>query len=404
MSQTSNPAATRSGIPRYRSWNGMSLFRQGFRPFFLAAGLSAVVFLVIWLLVLARLAELPDSVFSPAHWHAHEMIFGTLAAAVAGFLLTAIPNWTGRMPLQGWPLIGLFTLWLAGRITMITAETIGAELAAVIDVSFLSVLLTVVVREIVAGRNWRNLPVVAALALLTAANVAAHLEVLGFIDTYDLGMRGGIAVIALLIGLIGGRIIPSFTNNWLAKRNVLRRPRPFGRFDAVVLLLTAAAFGAWTFVPDEETTGILLLAAGIGSALRLARWQGGRTWAEPLVWSLHAAFAWIPIGLLLLGLSYFWSIAPESAGLHALTTGAMGGMILAVMTRATLGHTGRGLASDRWTTLIYTLANMAAVARVAAALSPVGYDNLLMLAGAAWIAAFGLFSIRYGSILLARSG
>ena len=220
MSNTSAAATARAGIPRYKSWNGVSVFRQGFRPFFLAAGVSAAVLLAIWLLVLARVVELPYAVFTPVHWHAHEMIFGTLAAAVAGFLLTAIPNWTGRMPLQGWPLIGLFVLWLGGRLGMALGNAIGAETAAVMDVSFLAVLLAVVVREIAAGRNWRNLPVVAALALLTAANATAHLEVLGFIDTYDLGMRGGIAVIALLIGLIGGRIIPSFTNNWLAKRDV----------------------------------------------------------------------------------------------------------------------------------------------------------------------------------------
>jgi len=394
--------AARAGIPRYRVWNGMALFRHGFRPFFLAAGLSAVILLVIWLLLLARLLELPGAVFAPAHWHAHEMIFGTLTAAVAGFLLTAIPNWTGRMPLQGWPLIGLFVLWLAGRLAMTIGEFIGAEIAAAIDASFLAVVLAVVVREIVAGRNWRNLPVVIALTLLAASNTASHLETLGFIETYDLGMRGGISVIALLIGLIGGRIIPSFTNNWLAKRDVPQRPRPFGRFDAGVLALTASALGLWTFVPGHEWTGYLLLAAGAGNAVRFMRWQGGRTLAEPLVWSLHAAFAWMPLGLILIGLSYMTLEIPETAGLHALTAGAMGGMILAVMTRATLGHTGRPLAADRWTTIIYLLAMIAAAARVAAALSPVGFDNLLMLAGSAWIAAFGLFSIRYGAILLRR--
>jgi len=394
--------AARAGIPRYKTWDGMALFRQGFRPFFLAAGVSAAVLLTVWILILARQFELPGAVFAPAHWHAHEMIFGTLTAAVAGFLLTAIPNWTGRMPLQGWPLIGLFGLWFAGRVAMVTGELIGAELAAAIDVSFLFVLLTVVLREIISGRNWRNLPVVGAIGLLAAANAAAHLETLGYIDTYDLGMRWGIAVIVLLIALIGGRIIPSFTNNWLAKQNVAERPRPFGRFDAVVLALTVAALGLWTFAPYHEWTGYLLLAAGAGNALRVMRWQGVRTLAEPLVWSLHAAYVWLPIGLLLMGLSNDMPEISESAGLHALTAGAMGGMILAVMTRATLGHTGRTLSADRWTTLIYTLGLVAAVARVAAALSPIGFDNLLMLAGSAWIAAFGLFSIRYGAILLRR--
>ena len=320
MNQSTDNA--RAGIPRYRSWNGIALFRQGFRPFFLAAGVSAVALLAIWLLILARLLELPGAVFAPVHWHAHEMIFGTLTAAVAGFLLTAIPNWTGRMPLQGWPLIGLFGLWLAGRAAMVTAEMIGPELAAATDISFLFVLLMIVVREILSGRNWRNLPVVIALALLTMANAASHLETLGFIDTYDLGMRGGISVIALLIGLIGGRIIPSFTNNWLAKRNVAARPRPFDRFDAGALVLTVGALGVWTFLPYHQWTGPLLLAAGAVNAVRFLRWQGGRTLAEPLVWSLHAAYAWLPLGLILIGLSYMTMEIPETAGLHALTAGA----------------------------------------------------------------------------------
>lgn len=402
MSNSADATAARVGIPRYKSWNGLGLFGQGFRPFFLASGLSAAILLTVWITMLARQIGLPGAVFEPAHWHAHEMIFGTLTAAVAGFLLTAIPNWTGRMPLQGWSLIGLFALWLAGRVAMVTAEMIGPDLAAAIDVSFLFVLLAVVVREIVSGRNWRNLPVVGAIGFLAAANAAAHLETLGYIDTYDLGMRAGISVIALLIGLIGGRIIPSFTSNWLAKRNIAQRPSPFGKFDAAVLVLTASALGLWTFIPYNEWTGLLLLAAGAGNVVRFLCWQGLRTLAEPLVWSLHTAFVWLPIGLILMGLSNDIPELSESAGLHALTTGAMGGMILAVMTRATLGHTGQALAADRWTTIIYVLAIAAAVARVAAALSPTGFDQLLLIAGATWIAAFGLFSVRYGAILLRR--
>ncbi|MGJ3258545.1 MAG: NnrS family protein [Rhodospirillales bacterium] len=402
MSTPSEAAAARAGIPRYRPWHGIALFKQGFRPFFLAAGVSAAVLLVVWILVLMGRIGLPGAVMSPMHWHAHEMIFGALAAAVAGFLLTAIPNWTGRMPLQGWPLVGLFVLWLAGRAAMAAGAVIGPELAAVIDVSFLAVLLGVVVREILAGRNWRNLPVVAAIGLLVAANVVTHLEALGLIGSYDLGIRAGISVIALLIALIGGRIIPSFTGNWLAKRGVPQRPSPFGRFDGVVLALTAAGLGAWTFAPDQLMSGAMLLAAGIGNCVRFARWQGVRTFAEPLVWSLHAGYVWVPVGLVLLGLPYFVAEIPESAGLHALTAGAMGGMILAVMTRATLGHTGRALAADRWTTAIYILGFAAAAARVAAALWPAGFDTLLMIGGAGWCAAFGLFTIRYGAILLAR--
>lgn len=401
MNRETGMPKPRSGVPRYLPWDGLALFRQGFRPFFLAAGVGAVALLAGWLLVLWGRVALHGT-FEDTQWHAHEMIFGMLAAAVAGFLLTAIPNWTGRMPLQGWRLIGLFMLWLGGRAVMAAGASLGPIATAAIDVSFLIVLLGVVVREILAGRNWRNLPVAVAVGLLATANAISHLEAMDLIGSYQLGVRLGIAVIACLIALIGGRIIPSFTNNWLAKRGVAQRPVPFGMFDGAVLVTTVTALASWTAVPDHRLSGGLLLLAGLANFARVARWQGGRTLSEPLVWILHLAYVWLPAGLALMGLARVVDWVPASAGLHALTAGAMGGMILAVMTRASLGHTGRELTADRTTTTIYLAWLVAVSARVAAPMAIDAYEPLLMLAGVAWCLAFGAFSVRYGAIFLRR--
>lgn len=391
-----------AGIPRYRPFQGPVLFRQGFRPFFLGAGLWALAALLLWLVVLQGAVALPTT-FGPAAWHAHEMIFGFAAAAIAGFLLTAIPNWTGRMPLQGLPLMLLAGAWLAGRAAMATSALIGPGLAAALDLSFLAALLLIVLREIVSGRNWRNLPMPVALFGLLLANALTHLEAIGGAAVGGLGERLGIAVILMLISLVGGRIIPSFTRNWLAKRAETRLPAAFGLFDRISLAIVIAALGSWVVAPDEWVTGAILLAAGIASFARLLRWRGYRTLPEPLVWSLHLGFAWLPLGLCLLGLGVFLpGLVPSTAGLHALTAGAIGSMTLAVMTRATLGHTGRSLAADGWTTAIYVSIAAAAALRVAAPIALAGYGPLLWASGLLWSTAFGLFTVHYGRMLLSR--
>ena len=391
-----------TGIPRYRPFHGPALLRQGFRPFFLGAGVWALAAMLLWIGALQGYLTLPTA-FDPVGWHAHEMIFGWVAAAVAGFLLTAIPNWTGRMPLQGIPLGLLFAVWLAGRLAMYASAWIGAAVAAALDLSFLGLLLGVVLREILADRNSRNLPMPIALAGLLAANALTHADAVGIAATGPLGQRLGIAIAILLIGLIGGRVIPSFTQNWLKKHGDTRLPARFGALDRIALALLLAALAAWVIAPDGRTTGAVLIAAAIATAIRLARWQGHRTLAEPLVWSLHLGFVWVPIGLLMLGLASFLPDLPRSAGLHALTAGAMTGMPLAVMTRATLGHTSRPLTSDWWTAAIYLLAAAAAAFRIAAACSSAeAYLPLLWAAGLAWIAAFAIFDARYGRILLSR--
>jgi uncharacterized protein involved in response to NO len=390
------------GIPRYRPRNrpgsGPALFSAGFRPFFLLAGLWAAIAVPLWLAVLAGRVVLPTA-FDPVSWHGHEMLFGFAQAAVAGFLLTAVPNWTGRMPIQGWSLGALALLFVAGRIAVAISAGI-APVAAIIDLAFPLALLAALAREIAAGRNWRNLPMLGALAVIGLANGLTHLEAIGWAATGQLGLRLGSAVILLLIGLVGGRIIPSFTRNWLAKRGVATLPAPAGRFDALAMAVTGAALALWVAAPGAAALAPLMALAGVANLARLARWQGHRTLAEPLVWVLHVGFLWLPIGFGLMALAAVVPAIAPSAALHGLTGGAIATMILAVSTRATLGHTGRALRADRRTTLIYVLVVVSAASRIAAGIFTGGYLPLLTLAGAAWFAAFALFLAVYGPLLL----
>jgi uncharacterized protein involved in response to NO len=387
------------GIPRYRPFDGPALLHAGFRPFFLGAALWSAIALGLWLGVLMGQVMLPIAL-DPVAWHAHEMIFGFAAAAVGGFLLTAIPNWTGRLPIQGGPLAVLALAWLAGRVAVVLSALIGAVPAAVADLSYLVLLLLALVREIVAGRNWRNLPMPGALSVLIAANLLIHLKSMGLAETAGVGIRLGIGVLLMLISLIGGRIIPSFTRNWLVKRRSMSLPAAFGFADRLALFVTALGIACWIAAIDDLMTGILLVTAGCAAMVRLVRWRGYLTAAEPLLWSLHLGHAWLAVGLALLGLSHLWPDVPATAALHALTAGAIGTMALAVMTRASLGHTGRPLVAGARTTAIYLLITSAALLRVAAAITTMPYVPLLAAAGAAWIGAFLLFALAYARPLL----
>ncbi len=399
-------------IPRYRPWQGAVLLSAGFRPFFLLAAIWAAVALPLWLAVFAGDAALPTAL-PPLVWHVHEMVFGFAAAVVAGFLLTAIPNWTGRLPLQGWPLGGLVALWLAGRVAVMASGWIGAAPAAVLDLAFPATFLAVVAREILAGRNWRNLPVVAALALLLIGNALVHAAALGLGDVAGgglgdlagIGTRLGLATLLGLISLIGGRVVPSFTRNWLARRNPNgAMPAPFSGVDRAALALTVTALLAWVARPDSVATALVCVLAGSALLIRLARWRGAATWSEKLLFVLHLGYFWLGFGLLLLGGATLLPVLPPTAALHALTVGAIGTMTLAMMTRATRGHAGRPLQADRGTTAIYALITAAAVLRVAAPLAvplggPEAYLAALALAGAGWCGAFGLFAVLYGPML-----
>jgi len=388
-------------IPRYRPHGGPVLFSAGFRPFFLCAAAWAALAVPLWLCVFAGSVELP-SALAPTVWHVHEMIYGYAAATVAGFLLTAIPNWTGRLPLQGGPLISLVLLWFVGRVAVLVSARVGhgAGIAMAADLAFPVIFLAVVAREIVVGRNWRNLPMVGTLALLFLGNLLVHVEALGWAASAATGNRLGIATLLMLITLIGGRIVPSFTRNWLAKALPgAALPASFDTFDRVVMTLTALALVLWVVWTDAPIAAAAELAAGVALAARLARWRGGPTWREPLVLVLHLGYGWLALGFILLAMSGFVAWLPPTAALHALTAGAIGTMTLAVMTRASLGHTGRALVAGRGTIAIYALVTLAALVRLLAPFGAGDYLMLLGLAGAAWTGAFGLFVVLYGPAL-----
>ena len=364
------------------------ILQYGFRPFFLAAALQAGIMIPAWLALFHTV---------PVSWHAHEMVFGYLGAVIAGFVLTAIPNWTGRLPLSGWPLAGLLGLWLAGRIACNVADPSAVVMA--IDLAFPVVLAGAIWREVIAGRNWRNAPVAGMLTLFTIANGAHHLENTGLaLDGF--GIRLGLGAVAMLMALIGGRIVPSFTRNWLVKQGSASLPASFGLPDKAALAATALALVAWTAIPDRIVTGILLAISGTLLLVRMARWQGLRTLGEPIVAILHAGYLWLATALALSGASILTAgSVPPGAALHALTAGAVGTMTLAVMTRASLGHTGRAIEADGWTVAIYVLVTTGALLRVAAPLLPFEYLPLLMTGGAFWSGAFLVFVGRYGPYL-----
>jgi uncharacterized protein involved in response to NO len=376
------------------------ILRGGFRPFFLVGALWAVIALALWLFALLGGLALP-SAFDPLAWHRHEMLFGFVGAMVAGFLLTAIPNWTGRLPIAGWPLATLVGLWLAGRLAVLWSGAIGLGAAALLDVGFYAVMAFVGAREILAAKN-RNLPLVAMILLFGAANATDYAAVSGLLADGEAGFRAGIALVTVMISVIGGRIIPSFTRNWLAKQRLEQGlPGQPNRFDLAVIVFTALALLGWVLAPGAALTGAALLAAGALQLVRLARWGGWRTVSDPLLLVLHVGYLWVPAGLALLGWSVLDPAIPRTAAVHALTAGAMATMILAVTTRATLGHTGRELRAGPATTASYVLVTLGALLRLAASLGWVGYQAGLELAGALWAGAFVLFLAAYGPILFA---
>ncbi len=375
------------------------VLRGGFRPLFFGGAFWAVVVVTLWVLAFAGKLTLPSG-FDPLAWHRHEMLFGYLGAVIAGFLMTAIPNWTGRLPIAGARLALLAGLWLAARVAVLFSAVTGLALAALLDIGLLATLTFVASREVIAAKN-RNVPVVAAAGLFTLADAIDHAELFGAAVPTGLGWRLGFAIVLLLVSLIGGRIIPSFTRNWLAKQGGERGlPTQPNRFDLAVIAATAAALFCWTALPDQAVSGALLVLAGLLQAARLARWSGLQTIREPLVLILHLSYAWLPIGLTLLGGSYFVWCIPASAALHALSAGAMASITLAVMTRATLGHTGRTLRADGPTRAIYVLVTLGAIVRFAAPMLAVDYVLMIALAGLLWGGAFLLFLIAYGPKLL----
>lgn len=383
-----------------RGWQGPTLLTYGFRPLFLGGTAWAAIAMAMWILTLTGALTM-ELGFDPVSWHAHEFLFGTLGAIIGGFLLTAVPNWTGRLPVTGWPLGALALLWLGGRVAVTLPLGLHWAVIAAVDLSFSVSLGVMILREIVAGKNWRNLPVLLLLAVFALANGLFHFDAAeGRFAAQGVGLRLGLGAAILMIALIGGRVVPSFTRNWLVKRGDPARPAPpMQRFDKAVMIFTVLALILWVTLPTAAATGVALLGIGALHAARLSRWCGLRTLADPLVAVLHVGYGFVPLGALALGVAALWPDAmPLAAAQHLWMAGAIGMMTLAVMTRATLGHTGRALHAGPGTVALYILLALSVLARLLADLLP-GLP-LLELAALCWIGAFGGFALIYGPMLL----
>lgn len=375
------------------------VFSYGFRPFFLAAALWGAAAIGLWVAILTTGLSIPTR-FDPLAWHIHEMFFGFVLAAVAGFLLTAVATWTGRQPVRGAQLGALASLWLIGRIESLISQWLPVWLAISADIAFPLALTVVVGREIIAANNRRNFPIIVPLFVLTAADLLMDLSMEGFGTLSGYGWRLALAAILILISVVGGRIIPSFTRNWLVARGEARLPELTAVIDRISLGVLHATLVAWVFFPTAYATGIALLVGAALNLWRLLRWRGIATRSETLLVVLHVGYGWLVLGVAALGFANVDTAFPLSAAVHALTVGAIGTMILAVMTRVSRGHTGRQLSADRATTLTYVLVILAAVVRISAALAVGVREDLLLAAAALWIAAFGLFALRYAPFLL----
>lgn len=363
---------------------------------FLGASLFAILSILIWILSLRGSAELP-LYGDPYLWHMHEMLFGYVSAVLTGFLLTAVPNWTGRAPVAGALLVALTGLWVAGRVAMLWGS---GWTAAVVEALFLLAVLATTTREVVAGRNWRNLMVVGPVSVFTLANLGFHIEVVQT-GNAEYATRAGFAAITVLLLLIGGRITPAFTRNWLKEQGSPYLPPAFGRFDAVSLLVSVLALAFWTAWPDTVLFVSPLAIAAFLQAVRLGRWKGLRTISNPILFALHGCFAMIPLGLFMLAVAPFeWAF--YAAGLHVIGIAAIGGMTFAVMLRASMGHTGRLLKSDAWMNAALIALALAAGVRATWSLWG-GAAWMLDLSAALWVLAFGTFVVRVGPWLLRPS-
>ena len=384
-------------IDRGKALSIAPIWRLAFRPFFLCASLYALLAIPLWVLAWSGLG--PD--WQPSGgwlaWHRHEMLFGFAVAIVAGFLLTAVQTWTGQPGLSGRPLMLLAGIWLAARLGWL----FGLPLAVLIplDLGFLLALAAVMARMLWVVRQKRNYPIVLVLSLLAGADgLLLSGLALGDDDLQRRGVLAGLWLVAALMGLIGGRVIPFFTQRGLGRLDAVK---PWVWLDIVLLLgtgLIAALYAAGVAVQAQPLLAPLFLAVAGGHLLRLARWYDKAIWRVPLLWSLHLAMLWLVVATLGLGLWHAGLLASASPALHGLTIGAMSGLILAMIARVTLGHTGRPLQLPAGIAWAFVLFNLGSVARVF--VYPAAPLMGLALSSTCWTLALALYAWRYAPMLL----
>lgn len=389
--------------PTFPRYAGPAFLSYGFRPFFLGAALFGAASVLVWVAIYAGHGQ-ADFLYPPREWHVHEMLFGFIPALIAGFLLTAMPNWTDRMPLRGTPLLALFLLWVMGRLLLLS-PWLGAATSAGIDGAFLVVLALYVWREIIMAGCWDRLPIGLLVSFFACANIAFHLSALRGVPT-DLPERLGLAVMTVMLTVIGGRLTPTFTIEYLEQRNESKLPALFTLFDGAVILLVLVSGMTWVVQPESAWAGAALIVAGVASLVRLLRWRGWKTRHEPLVLILNVGYAWVALYLVALGAAVLGIGFYPANAVHLLTSGAMGTMTLAVMTRASLGHTGRPRHADQFTVAMYLLVTAAALLRIFApnAETPTLLTYAMLgLSAIGWSGAYLLFAVHYGPYLVRPS-
>lgn len=378
------------------------LFSEGFRMFFLAAGLVAAVAIPFWTVAFLN-GWSADGALPIRLWHAHEMYFGYAFAVLAGFLLTAMPNWTGTRPLAHPGLGLLFGLWILGRAAMVASVALGIPAIALVEVLFPAVLVVYAGGVLWRAGNRRNLVLIAVVAVIVAADLSFHLAAL---EVLQVSPQAALATVlnafVLLLVVIGGRVVPAFTRNALAQAGQTRPMRNVLWLDALALVTAACIIPVDLFAPESHGAAAVTLVAALANTLRFLTWQTERTLGSPILWVLHLGYLWLIAGLYMKGLAVS---LPALAGLlwvHALSAGAIGTMTLAVMTRAALGHTNRPLRAAPATVGAYVLVSLGAVARIVAPELPDGwFAPVLAAAGAAWSLAFALFLYVYVPICAA---
>lgn len=395
--------------PAHSGKSSLSTFLSaGFRPFFLFAGLYGVAPVLAWVWAFVGDGGIPGW-FAPSHWHGHEMIFGFVIAAASGFLLTAIPNWTNSPPFSGTPLALLALIWILGRLAMWFGWPLGSYFVAFIDLSMVPLLAFFIGKRLVAHKVRQNYIVLVILLVLFVANLLMHLETLGFyMDSAYFGLQLGVYAVIFLVTMISGRIIPGFTANALRRKGInAYTETPTNITKAVVVSLILAILidlfggdGQYARVASGIAAGLTALML----LIRMKRWKSLMVLDDPVVWVLHAGHFWLVIGFALLAAAHFSDGIERDAGLHALSSGAIGTMVMAMITRVALGHSGREIKASRPIVVSYFMVILGALLRIIAALAAAqlpgdSYSYLIAVAGFIWAGAFGVFTVVYWSIL-----
>jgi uncharacterized protein involved in response to NO len=375
-----------------------TLFALGFRPFYLLAAGLAAAWIPLWVAVWHGHLELPTG-FGPVAWHTHEMQFGFTAAVLVGFLLTAIPNWTGRPTIAGAPLAGLAALWLAGRVAMLTGGALPWQAVALVDSTFLPLAALAMLPPLVAAGNKRNMAFPFVLIGLGAANLALHLDAAGVIAAGPAVTRGVLGILMLILVVMGGRVIPFFTRNRLPTAGAAIDKR----LDKLAILATASAVVLSVAAPMSVLSGLASLVAAVALVARALPWKPWATRGVPMLWVLHAGHAWIAAALLLraatdLGSSLGFAL-PASAADHAFTIGGIGVLTLGMMARTARGHTGRPIEATRLMTAAFAILNIAALVRVLGPMVAPDAPAVIGVSGVLWALAFALYLIEYAPIL-----